>query len=813
MLTAFRWLVRLATALLALGALGLLGVYYFAARSLPDYNETLRVAGLGAPVEIVRTTDNVPHIFGATDADVYFALGLAHAQDRLWQMLLARRTAQGRLSEMFGATTLATDDLLRRLDLYTLATQSVAAQDAYAALALDAYARGVNAWIAQVNEGARGRGAPEFFLYTPDIAPWQPADSIAVLKLTALSQTHALHSEVLRARLSLLDPALPADLLPDAPGAAVLALPGFATLFPAAPGGSAFATALPFLPEGPGAASNVFAAAPERSAAGGSLLANDPHMALAAPAAWYLARLELASGGVIGATLPGTPLVLAGRSAALGWGISSAYADDQDLFIEQLAPDNPERYRVPDGWAGFFTRRSIIEVKDAAPITLTLRWSENGPILPASSYNLAAITPPGHVVALGWTALSEADTSMSAGLGLMRAQSVAEGMAAMAGHVAPALNLVLADAATVGQVTVGALPARDAAHQTQGRMPSPGWITENRWQGSLPASESPRLSAPGGGMVGNTNNKVSDAAFPAHVSYDWGDTQRVLRLQKLMGEREVHSRESFIAAQLDVVSQAARGLLPLVGADLWFTGAPAPEGTPDRQRQRALELLAGWDGAMNEHLPEPLIYAAWMRALQNRLIRDELGPLAPEFAALEPVFIERVYRNTSGAAKWCDVVQSAPVESCTDIARLALDEALIDLAARFGPSVESWRWGDAHEAVHEHAALGQVPMLGWIVNIRQSTSGGDFTLNRGSLSNRGANPFRNVQAAGYRGVYDFADPDSSVFIISTGQSGHPLSRHYDDLSELWRRGEYIPMSLDPEIARGAAAGITTLEPR
>ncbi len=814
MLIAFRWLVRLAMALLAVAVLSLGAAYYFAARSLPDYNETLRVAGITAPIEIVRTTEDVPHIFGATDSDVYFALGIVHAQDRLWQMLLARRTAQGRLSELFGTSTLATDELLRRLDLYTLATQSVAAQDSYATLALEAYAQGVNAWIAQVNAGARGRGAPEFFLYEPDIAPWQPADSIAVLKLSALQQTHPLQSEVLRARLSLVSPDYLRDLMPDAPGPAVVALPAFAALFPTAPRrATSIASALPFLPQAPSSASNVFAAAPVRSAAGGSLLANDPHMALSAPSAWYLARLELASGGVIGATLPGTPLVLSGRSAALGWGISASYADDQDLFIEELAADNPDRYRQPEGFAGFFTRRTIIEVKDAAPVTLTLRWSDNGPILPAGAFNLAAITPPGHVVALGWTALSDADTSMSAGLELMRAQSVEAGIAAMEGHMAPSLNLVLADAREVAQVTVGALPARDGAHQTEGRMPSPGWIATNRWQGVLPYASNPRVVAPEGGIVGNTNNKVSDAAFPAHVSFDWGDSQRVQRLQKLMGEREVHSRESFIAAQLDDVSPAARGLLPLIGADLWFTGTPAAEGTPERQRQRALELLAGWDGEMSEHLPEPLIYAAWMRALQNRLIRDELGPLASEFSALEPLFIERVFRDTERAASWCDVVQSAPRETCTDIARTALDAALIELEQQYGSNVESWRWGDAHQATHEHAALGQVPLLSWLVNIKQSTSGGDFTLNRGSLAGVGAEPYRNVQAAGYRGVYDFADPDSSVFILSTGQSGHPLSSHYDDLSELWRRGEYIPMSLDPAIARGAAAGITRLVPQ
>ncbi|PKP81930.1 MAG: penicillin acylase family protein, partial [Alphaproteobacteria bacterium HGW-Alphaproteobacteria-2] len=130
-----------------------------------------------------------------------------------------------------------------------------------------------------------------------------------------------------------------------------------------------------------------------------------------------------------------------------------------------------------------------------------------------------------------------------------------------------------------------------------------------------------------------------------------------------------------------------------------------------------------------------------------------------------------------------------------------------------GDRVESWRWGDLHEARHDHPVLGEVPLFARLVNIRQSTSGGDNTLMRGVTAGSGANPYANVHGAGYRGVYDFADPDSSVFILSTGQSGHPLSRHYDDLGDLWRRGEYIPMSLDPALARAAALGVTRLVPR
>ena len=279
-----------------------------------------------------------------------------------------------------------------------------------------------------------------------------------------------------------------------------------------------------------------------------------------------------------------------------------------------------------------------------------------------------------------------------------------------------------------------------------------------------------------------------------------------------MQTRRVHTRESFIEAQLDTVSETARSLLPLIGAELWFTGDAATEGTPQRQRQKALELLAAWNGEMNEHLPEPLIYAAWLRELQKRLIRDELGLLATEYTHTNPLFIERVFRDVSGASAWCDVLQSAPTETCADISRQALDDALLWIAENHGTAIEALRWGDAHQATHDHPVLGDAPVLNWFVNIRQSTSGGDNTLQRGRTSGTGPAPFQNVHAAGYRGVYDFAYPDSSVFITATGQSGHPLSRYYDNLGELWRRGEYIPMSLDPALARAAAVGVTVLTP-
>jgi penicillin amidase len=815
----FRWLIRLASALIVLALAVFTLAYYFASRSLPDYEGTLDVAGISAPVEIVRDNANVPHIFGETDEDVFFALGLAHAQDRLWQMTMLRRTAQGRLSELFGMRTLPIDQLIRRLDLYPLSRSSVDALDARTQAALSAYSDGVNAWISQINSGASGRGAPEMWVFNHAIAPWQPADSVSIIKLMALQLSSHLEEEVLRARTSLLlsNEDRLNDLLPLTPGAGLAALPNYAALMPDVPtyapnSRMAFDPISPVVPRALAGASNAWAAGVPRSATGSTLLANDPHLGLTAPSIWYLTRLELSSGGVIGGTIPGVPVVMLGRSSDLGWGITSSYLDDQDVYIEEVNPSDASQYRVPNGWANFETRDSIIRIKDAPSVTVQLQWTVNGPVLPPDQYDLATIRPPGHVTAVAWTALSPQDTTIQAAMELMRATSVEAGIAAAEGYIAPSQMLTLADRNSVGLKLIGHVPNRDPNHVTEGRMPHYGYLPQNRWDGRRPYVENPQWIDPIGGIVGNTNNKIVEAPFPAHISHLWGDSQRVNRWRLLMQAREVHTRDSFIEAQSDTVSYTARSILPLIGADLWFTGEAAPEGTSVKLRQDALALLAEWNGEMNEHLPEPLIYSAWMRALQDRLIRDELGPLSREFTHVEPLFIERVYRDTGGASAWCDVLQSAPQETCSDIARLALDDALIWVGEHHGTALESVRWGNAHEATLDHPVLGEAPVLRWFVNIRQSTSGGDNTLMRGRTSGVGDDPFLNVHAAAYRGVYDFADPDSSVFITSTGQSGHFLSRYYDDLGDLWRRGEYIPMSLDPALARGGAVGVTMLEP-
>lgn len=864
MLSLFRWLVRLTIGLMIGFVAAVVLAWYFAVRSLPDYDAQFALEGLRAPVEIVRTTENVPHILAATDHDAFFALGFAHAQDRLFQMVVLRRAAQGRLAEMFGERAYAADDLSRRLGLWRNAQASLEAQDEATQAALLAYADGVNAWVQQVNEGARGRGAPEFFLLPGDIAYWQPADSLAILKLVAAGASGQVRAEVTRARVSLAAPQRAGDLVgaegePPLPGYA--ALFGSGARFAAPPEGPApdwFDALVGYVGVGPGATANAFAAAAERTAAGAPLLANDPHVALTAPSLWYLARMDLRAGSVIGGTIPGIPAILAGRNPGLAWGLTPAWVDDQDIVMEEVQPGAPDRYLGDGGWRDFTTRHEIIRVRGASDRRITLRETEAGPVIPPAQLGLAGVTPAGHVPALRWTGLSTADTTMSALVALMQSPDRAGAQRAVRGIVAPAVEVTLADEDGIAQVLAGEIPRRAAGHPTAGRMPAPGRDPDVRWLDPVGPDDPLRASALLQGMVAATGaeravgagtalipppgsaapdrsdpqaalttipassfeetNPAADAgegaARPPSLGYDRDDPLRLSRLSRLLASREIHSRDSFIDAQLDTVSPAARALLPIVGAELWFTGDPAAPGTPERQRQEALALLAEWDGNMSEHLPEPLIYSAWMRHLQERLIHDELGPLAGELGGrLQPAFIDRVFRDTDGASAWCDVAQSAPVEDCPTIARQALDAALIDLTARFGPDVESWRWGDIHVARHEHPALGRMPLLGWVVSLVQSTSGDGSSIARAPTMDAGANPWAAVGGAGYRGVYDLADPDSSVFVIATGQSGHPLSRHYDDQAERWRRGEYVAMSLDPTLARAGAVGVTVLTVR
>ena len=814
-----KWLIRALISFCLLAFVMALISYSLASRSLPKYNQSLTSDEIENKIEIIRDSSNIPHIFSSNINDVFFGLGYAHAQDRFWQLNILRRSAQGRLSEVFGQKTLQLDEFIRRLDIYNLARLSLKHQSDRTKSILNAYSNGINARVMEINTKALGRGAPEMFLYPSEFSYWKPSDSIAIFKLLALKMSGQIDAEVTYAKASLImeDQQLLSALLPDSPGKIVTKIPYMGKV-----SSKNFSYSNDKVEPKPlfrlpnlelAGASNVFGATKERSAAGGALIANDPHFELSAPSLFYLARLQLDEDGAIGASVPGTPIILSGRNKKLAWGITASYLDDQDIFIEELNLSNPNLYRTENGWAEFKTDEQYIKVKNSSDLKIKRKWTQNGPVLPQNTYSLSSITPKNHVASLSWTGLNETDTTITSAINLMLSQNVKKGLIALEDFYAPSLNYLLIDDETMSLKTVGKMPRRSPLSNTQGRMPSLGWKTENNWRGFWSYEVNPVIYSSPGDILGNTNNKLTDEKFPKHVSHFWGDTQRILRWQKLMQNREVHTRESFIEAQLDVVSPTARSLLPMIGSELWYSQPMGELGSKERLRFDAVSMLASWNGEMSEHLPEPLIYSTWMKFLQKKLIEDELGPISLRFTSINPIFIEKVFRDIDGASKWCDIKHSNAAETCSEIASVSLDEALSWLQEKYGKNLSALRWGDAHEAFHRNETLGEIPILKYLVNIRQSTSGGDNTLMRGKSSGKGDEPFLNIHSAVYRGVYDFADPDSSVFIISTGQSGHFLSRHYDDLGNLWRRGEYVPMSLDPKLAKGASIGTTTILPQ
>jgi penicillin amidase len=819
-----RLLFRLLAGLLVTGAAAAIVAaalgYYLAARSLPDYDASWRVQGIDGSIEIVRDANAVPHILATTDKDAAFALGWAHAQDRLWQMEISRRTAQGRLAEIFGSDALAIDRTMRALDLLGYARAAVARQTPEVRTWLEAYAGGVNARVRAVNEAALGRGAPEFFLFGGEgLPPWTAEDTMSVIKLMALRLTDAAAREAWRARLlTHLTPGQIEDLDPSYPDKGLIALPALASP-DKTPGleekraeARPRSPLSPFAEPGFGGASNAWAVGAGRAATGAPLLATDPHLWLSAPGVWHLAQITSPGFNAIGGAIPGIPAILIGRNAAFGWGLTAAGIDDQDIYLEKVNPDDANQYLTPDGWAAFRTRRETIHIDGGAAVEVTLRWTRHGPVTPeGGDLDFSSITPKGHVAALAWTALSADDGSMEAALNLMRAQAVEDGAHATAAHLAPAQNVIMADAKGVGMVVAGVAPLRRGDSRSRGRVPSLGWLPENDWVGRIPADAMPRAIRPLSDAVANANNRTTNAPFPENLSFDWGPPYRIRRIEQRLNDRPFHTRESFLEMQTDAVSEMARSVLPLIARDLWW-GAPLAQGADAPKRVEALDMLAKWNGEMSGHDPEPLIFSAWMRALTRRLAEDELGPLFPVVAGARPLFVERVFHDVDGAARWCDVDKTPAIETCAEISRRALDDALAELAGRYGDDMKAWRWGAAHRATHVHMPLGLFRGLGMLVNINQETSGGDHSIMIGATRGRGADPYANVHAAGLRAVYDFADLDRSVFVISTGESGHPLSRHYDDLAELWRRGDTIPMSLRPDDARAGALGTTILQP-
>jgi penicillin amidase len=802
-----RWMRRALWGLLLMALLLAGAGWAYLQRAAPRVDGNLVLPGAKATILIQRDAHGVPTIRAESAHDAWFGLGVVHVQDRLWQMEIHRRIGAGRLAEAFGPAALDTDRFLRALGVRRTAAAQWARASAESKAVLQAYTAGVNVALAQAVKAR----PPEFLILGIKPAPWDPVDSLAWSIMMAWDLGGNWRSEINRLRLSAVLPVERIDeLLPPYPGDSPLPARDYVQLYrDLGLAQGATRKAWLNLPEQApssgieGTGSNNWVLAGARSTTNAPLLANDPHLGLTAPALWYLARIQAPGLDVAGVTMPGLPTVVLGQNARIAWGFTNTGPDVQDLYIEQVDPADPTRYRTPDGSAAFERFEELIRVKGQADVRLTVRATRHGPVI-SDAGSLDDVSSASHVLALRWTALDPDTDAVATTLAMSRAGSVAEFVAAAESWVAPMQNMVVADAdGAIAIVSPGRVPVRRADNDLFGLAPAPGWDARYDWAGWVPASETPREFDPQRGWLASANQRVTAPGYPYFISSDWGLPYRQQRIAQLLEAKPRHALADLAAMQADVQSLAAAALLP------WLKrAAPAhPQATAAQQQ------LASFDGRMAADSAAPLIYWAWQRALARRVFEDEVGE-----ALFSQRFAGRSFQDALEGvlarddAWWCDDKATPEAETCSARSDLALADALQELSARFGGDPAAWRWGDAHVAVSEHRPFSKVSVLAPWFGLKVPVPGDTYTLNanRVGLSGPDAERYRSTHGPSLRALYDLADRRQSSVIHSSGQSGLPWQRAYRSFVQPWADGQTVP--LWPDEADAAVGGTLVVQP-
>jgi penicillin G amidase len=823
------WLRRTLLTLLGLLIACVALAYWRLRAPLPDVNGSLEVDGLQAEVQVIRDTDDVPHIRAANEPDAHFALGYIHAQERLWQMELQRRVAWGRLAEFAGPEAVETDRLMRTIGIgrAAAATWPRLAPDARAAI--ESYVAGINAFLAT----HRGGSLPvEFALLRITPEPFRGEDIVAWYKTLSWLLSTNWHDELLRLRMSArigddganqLLPAYTAEgpivLPPDAVPALLPSTPLPNLAVPVVP-----APVLPSLKDTPPArtpagvrgeavlaevarkleqaaieplalpltgGSNNWVVAGKRTAGGKPLLANDPHLAGSMPGIWYLAHLSGGRLDVTGATIPGIPGVIIGHNARIAWGITAFLADVQDFYIEHI--NTADQAEFQGAWEPMRVIREVIKVRGGDDVALRVRLSRHGPLLS----DVVANAP--FALALRWTGHDSLDQSGAALLKLNLATSWDEFNAALNLNHGPVLNFVYADVdGNIGYVGPGAMPVRPAGED--GRRPVPGWTGEHEWRGYIHESEWPRAFNPERGFLASANNKVTPDSYPFPLSTAWEAGYRAARITELIEATARHGVDDFVQMQADVKTAQAAVVVPFL-----LRARPL-----DNEGRDAMERLREWDGTMAGDSPEAALYDAWYTATVRAMFEDDLGtPLFDDYWRIRNTPAKAVdHQMRLGETAWCDDVRTAEPETCATLLGHTLRRAMDDMSERQGTrTVARWRWDRVNAAVFPHAVFEHVGLLRRWFSRRVPAGGNAFTITP-------VMPIeQDIYVSSYRQIVNMASLDESLFVIPAGQSGHVWSEQYDNLLPKWRAGEYVPMRFSRDAVDAAQASRLTLQPR
>lgn len=791
------------------------------ASSTAQNANTVTVTGLRTNVTIRRDERGIPYIEAGNDEDLYFAQGYVTASDRLWQLDLQRRTARGELSEIFGQLTLAQDKLHRTFGFTGMLDQAAANLPPNFALALNAYAKGVNAYI---DSRTDQNLPPEFRILQYKPRRWTAADSLAVGALMAEYLTSSWQLDIMRASLSALPKEKREALLPESSPLDVLVVgkdrvqkAKALRSSPAMTGGVALPplailTELNELIETQRQtfeflgintqtietmqASNNWVLSGKRTVSGKPLLANDPHIPPSAPGVWYQTSLAAPGIRVAGVTFPGIPGIVIGHNEQIAWGVTNLNPDVQDVYIEKFDKDNPTRYQTPAGWRDAEVRHEQIKVRkgftDSATDTQTfdVTVTRHGPII---------LEKEGIRYALKW-ALLDPDTLRSSAFffEINRARNWKEFTSRLSSYSGPTQNFVYADIdGHIGYYGAGRIPIRKSG---DGSVPYDGSTNDGEWTGFIPFNKLPQLYDPPSGMIVTANQRIAGQTYPHFLSHVWAPPHRARRIHDLLSEKTKLSTDDFRRIQRDVYSisnvtfarAAAKVLKTSSGSEATVTGTGKQ---PDGNLDRLISDFETWDGMMSADSRVAVIVSQTRSAFRQRILNAALGPdLARTYSwPASDILVDRLV--TEQPREWL------PKEFATyaELLRASYGDAHQALTKSLGADESKWSWGAQTKSRFQHP-LAQAPLIGLQFTIPpfpQNGSGGTVNVGAG---------------VSMRFIADPSDWDRTLNTIPLGQSGLPNSPHWKDQLEDWRNGTTRAFPFSKAAVERATKEMLVLEP-
>ncbi len=772
--------------LLLLIIAGVIFSYFILQKYLPEYEGEVIVQGIIEPVKIYRDSLSVVYIVAEKELDAAFALGFVHAQERMFQMDMIRRAGEGRLSEVMGRKTVDFDKMFKTLGLYETCKKHYPLLSEKSKNYMEAYTKGINTYL----ERNKGNHSIEFDLLGYDPYPWKPEHCLLISKMMAWQLNIGWWSDITFAHLLQKLPAEKVrEIIPDYEENAPTIIP------------TDYRTqeivGLDFIKlnknfrdffnlTGTHIGSNNWVVNGNKSESGKPIIANDPHLSLQAPGTWLVAVIKSDNWNVSGFTLPGSPGVVIGKNENISWVLTNVMADDCDLYIEKLDAEK-KKYLLDGEWKNLEIKRDTVWVKDSSHVGFEIRKTHRGPIISdIHLYNsFYEGDKPGADISMRWTAYEFSDELF----GLLSVNQASDWTSFKEGvkhFTVPGQNFVYADKENnIGYICAARLPKRKMNSPT---MVYDGVTSEYDWQGFIPFEEMPILFNPSENFIASANNKTIQS-FPYHITNTWEPPSRIKRITELLTGKEKHNVKDFQKYQNDFYSHYAREIVH------YILNAFKNFDIKDKNLSETLELFGKWDYVMDKNSQVPTIYAVFFQNLLKNIFMDEMGePLFNEYVFLANIpyrVVKQLLNNPE--SQWFDDVDSGEYENRDGIIRKSLADALTWLEKNHGKEIVNWQWGNIHQVLFKHPFHGQSSILDKLIDIGPFPISGDGTtvFNTEYSFN---NPYMNNLGPSMKFIYDFSNPESFLFVTTTGQSGHFNSPHYSNMTHHWLRGKYYSVN-------------------